>query len=109
MSRAALTHPLMHLAAAVVAAAVWMVIAIGPGSSHELPLQSVVGGHRLQPNEKELKALGDPDVSASESAEINKLYGELLHCAASACPGGDSASTSRSGCSTSASAASSSC
>jgi hypothetical protein len=102
MSRAAHTHRLMHLAAALVAAAVWMVIAIGPGSSHELPLQSVVGGHRLQPNEKQLKALGDPDVSASESAEINKLYGELLHCAASACPGADSASTAQSRCSASA-------
>lgn len=95
MSRAVLTHPFMHLAVVAVAAAVWLVIAIGPGHSHELPLQSIVGGHRLQPNEKQLNTLGQPDVSTSGSAEIDKLYGILLHCAASACTARDNGPLSR--------------
>ena len=86
MSSAALKHSFIHVACAVVAAAVWMMIAAGTGYSRELPYQSIVGGHRIQPNEQELNAIGDPDVSASQSAEIDQLYGILLHCAASACP-----------------------
>ncbi|HTI83325.1 MAG TPA: hypothetical protein VL614_22965 [Acetobacteraceae bacterium] len=99
MSRAVLDRAFMHLAWAVVAAAVWMAIAVEPGNSRELPLQSIVGGHRIQPNEKELNAIGHPDVSASQSAEIDRLYGILLHCSASACPAESHAPVSPSGCS----------
>lgn len=98
MSRAALNHSFIHIACAIVAAAVWMMIAVVPGNSDELPLQSVVGGHRLQPNEQELNAVGHPDVSVSQSAEIDQLYGILLHCAASACAAEDSGAMPKSQC-----------
>jgi hypothetical protein len=107
MSRAVLNRSFIHLAWVVVAAAVWMAIAAQPVNSHELPLQSIVGGHRVQPNEKELNAIGHPDVSAPESAEIDRLYGILLHCAASACASEDSAPPPQTDCR--ATAAGSSC
>lgn len=85
----------------------WIAIGAVQGESHELPLQSIVDGHRLQPNEKELNAIGQPDVSDSESDEINKLYGVLLHCATSSCSAEDHAPLSHPQCD--AASASSSC
>lgn len=52
--------------------------------AHELPLQSVIDGKRVQPNEKELQALGDPDVTGSQAAEVDQLYRMLTHCPESA-------------------------
>jgi hypothetical protein len=99
MSRTVLNRSLIHFAWVVAAAAVWMAITVEPGNSRELPLQSIVGGHRVQPNEKQLNAIGHPDVSASEAAEIDRLYGILLHCSASACAAEGDGPVSPSGCS----------
>ena len=91
----------------VVLAGGWIAIGAAQGESHELPLQSIVNGHRLQPNEKELNAIGRPDLSASEADEIDSLYGILLHCAASACSAKDHAPVSRPECGGSSAAAAS--
>lgn len=56
-----------------------------PAPTHELPLQSIIDGHRLQPSEKELSAIDHPDVTASQAAEVDQLYQMLTHCAASEC------------------------
>ena len=85
----------------------WIAIGAVQGESHELPLQSIVNGHRLQPNQKELNAIGRPDLPAPESDEIDRLYGVLLHCATSSCPAEDQAPLSRPQCD--AASASSSC
>jgi hypothetical protein len=53
---------------------------LGPAFAHELPLQSVIDGRRVQPSEKQLKALGDQDVTGSEAAEVDQLYQMLTHC-----------------------------
>ncbi len=99
---------LMYIPAVVLAGG-WIAIGAVQGESHELPLQSIVNGHRLQPNEKELNAIGRPDLSAPEADEIDSLYGILLHCAASACAAKDHAPLSRPDCGSAASAASTPC
>ncbi len=98
MSRAVLNRSFIHFAWIVGAAAVWMALTVEHGNSRELPLQSIVGGHRVQPNEKQLNAIGHPDVSASQAAEIDTLYG-VLHCAAGTCAGEGVEPSSPSGCS----------
>ena len=99
MSRAALNRSFIHFVWAVAAAAVWMAITVEPGNSRDLPLQSIVRGHRVQPNEKQLNAIGHSDVSPSQAAEIDKLYGILLHCAAGTCAGEGDASLAQPKCS----------
>lgn len=49
------------------------------------PMRSIVNGQRLQPTDRELKAIGAPDVSATQAAEVDRLYRQLMHCAASRC------------------------
>lgn len=79
----------------VVLAGGWIAFGAEQGESHELPLQSIINGHRMQPSEKQLDAIGHPDMSSSEADEINELYGILLHCAASACSAEDHAPSPR--------------
>ena len=47
-------------------------------SARELPLQSTIDGHRVQPTQEELRALDRPDVTRSQADEIDRLYRELL-------------------------------
>jgi hypothetical protein len=54
-------------------------------SARSLPLQAVIHGHHVQPRESQLQAIGHPDVTAAEAAEIDKIYQELQRCRASIC------------------------
>ena len=42
------------------------------------PLHAVIDGHPVQPRASQLRALGDPDVTSSQAAEVNKLYHQLM-------------------------------
>jgi hypothetical protein len=48
--------------------------------ARQLPRQSIVHSQRLQPRENDLESLAVTDVSPSQAAEIERLYGDLLHC-----------------------------
>jgi hypothetical protein len=69
---------------AILLGAASSMIIVRPSFAHELPLQSVIDGKRVQPNEKQLQALGDPDVTESQAAEVDQLYRMLTHCPGSA-------------------------
>jgi hypothetical protein len=66
------------IALAVLAAGVPAAVGGQSAAARELPMQSIVNGQRLQPRADELSAIHHPDVTASEAAEIDRLYGELL-------------------------------
>jgi hypothetical protein len=42
------------------------------------PLHAVIDGHPVQPRASQLRALGDPDVTAPQAAEVDKLYHQLM-------------------------------
>ena len=42
------------------------------------PLHAVIDGHPVQPRESQLQALGDPDTTAAQAAEVDKLYQQLM-------------------------------
>jgi hypothetical protein len=62
-------------------AATLLVGAAGPNTQaapHELPMHAIVNGHNVQPRKSELQALGTPDTTSTESAEIDELYRQLM-------------------------------
>src|ERR1700735_3487129 len=62
-------------------AATLLVGAAGPNTQaapHELPMHAIVNGHHVQPRKGQLQALGTPDTTATESAEIDELYRQLM-------------------------------
>jgi hypothetical protein len=42
------------------------------------PLHAIIDGHPVQPREGQLQALGVPDTTASQAAEVDKLYQQLM-------------------------------
>lgn len=66
------------IALAVLTAGVPATVGAQSATARELPMQSIVDGHRLQPRADDLRAIHRPDVTASEAAEIDRLYGEIL-------------------------------
>jgi hypothetical protein len=51
----------------------------------DLPLQAIVCGHHVQPRQSQLLAIGRPDVTRAEAAEVEQLYQELMRCALTKC------------------------
>ena len=49
-----------------------------PTAPRDRPLHAVIHGHPVQPRESQLQALGEPDVTPTESAEIDELYRKLM-------------------------------
>ena len=55
--------------------------AAGPNTQaapHQLPMHAIVNGHNVQPRKSQLQALGTPDTTSTESAEIDELYRQLM-------------------------------
>jgi hypothetical protein len=56
--------------------------AAGPNTQPVLrnppPLHAVIDGHTVQPREGQLQALGVPDTTASQAAEVDNLYQQLM-------------------------------
>ena len=63
---------------AALAGAPLILIATPQARSHDLPLHAVIDGHHVQPREDQLRALGQPDVTPAQAAEIERLYAELM-------------------------------
>jgi hypothetical protein len=78
--RAARKETSLRSAALIVLVGLSTMIGIQSSVSGELPRRSIVNGQRLQPREGDLESLHHPDVTASQAAEIDRLYRELLHC-----------------------------
>jgi hypothetical protein len=74
------------VALAILAGGVSAMVDAQSAAARELPMQSIVNGQRLQPRDDDLRAIHHPDVTASQAAEIDRLYRELLHCIADQCP-----------------------
>jgi hypothetical protein len=53
--------------------------------AREFPSHPIINGHRLQPNNRELRAIGHPDITASEAEEVDRLYQMLTRCSSSGC------------------------
>ena len=41
-------------------------------------MHAVVNGHNVQPRKGQLRALGTPDTTSAENAEVDELYRELM-------------------------------
>ena len=50
---------------------------LGGALANELPMRAVVNGHDVQPTERQLLAIGHPDLTAPEAEEVNNLYKQL--------------------------------
>ena len=70
----------------ILAGGVSPLIGVQSAAARELPMHSIVNGQRLQPRGDDLRAFHHPDVTASQAAEIDRLYRELLPCTADQCP-----------------------
>lgn len=66
------------IALAVLAAGMSATAVAQSATARELPMQSIVHGHRLQPRADAQRAINHPDVTASGAAEIDRLYGQVL-------------------------------
>lgn len=63
---------------AALAGAPLILIATPRALSQDLPLRAVINGHHVQPRDDQLRAIGHPDVTPAEAAEIDRLYSDLM-------------------------------
>jgi hypothetical protein len=79
-------YPNMPMRASfVIAAALGAAVLVGAAGpdTHSVPrnpppLHAIIDGHPVQPREGQLQALGVPDTTASQAAEVDNLYQQLM-------------------------------